>query len=61
MNFSEALEAMKTGKKIRRSYWENEEFAYCLVSKVVYACHTKEFEIKWRDILADDWEIVNDN
>lgn len=61
MNFSEALEAMKTGKKIRRiSYIP--ECHYFLKNKIVLSLGHEECDygalLNSQDVLAEDWEIV---
>lgn len=69
MTFSEALELMKQGKKIRRSEWEDpghyldltkdqyivesSSLSFKLFGKGIMSPHTFMY---WPDILAEDWE-----
>lgn len=68
MNFSEALEAIKEGQKVRRSSWKNKSGVIYLVEHfsrppyieyryiqggVVYVAYCD-------DILATDWEVLDE-
>ncbi len=60
MNFSEALELMKQGKKVRRSRWVNSEKLYLYLEDNEFWLATGEFAgtigIHYDDMLDNDWE-----
>lgn len=66
MNFSQVLEAMKAGKKIKRKEWVDD----CYLKKdcekvtisfwVLLRCCECDKILSFEDIMADDWEIIND-
>lgn len=67
MNFSEALQHLKDGKKVKRKHWKG---GYIYVSKIlgslpydfILALTDREDESIYNlhnvDIFAEDWEIV---
>ena len=62
MNFTEAVQATKEGKKVRRKSWNNEngifedldEYYKWLVRKC-------SFKLNRASIISNDWEIVEDD
>lgn len=69
MNFSDALKALKDGKKIRRKKWSAESFIFLdkFLDKdeiELYYCYDLDgikiipTEIDAEGLLAEDWEIV---
>lgn len=72
MDFGEALKAMKSGKKIRRSTWT--DGAYLILGteeqygKEIFNYHSNGQDIDciesmtiWTDaLLAEDWEVIED-
>lgn len=67
MNFNEALETLKTGKYIRRSFWDDGYCALMPDQNYIWRVLTKpqanvgNFLPLVADLLADDWEIYNGN
>lgn len=61
MRFEEALQAMREGKKVRRECWETRSF-YTLANGVgIFDRFGKRvIMIEDDDILAKDWEVVNE-
>lgn len=69
MNFGQALEQLKAGKKIKRAgwggYWEMESYQLIMdeISSVMIVSHLANGGIApaqayQNDILASDWEVV---
>ena len=65
MNFSEALEHIKSGSKLRRTDWTDETKRIELVRTVVLvSCDDMDewpYFAPCTDFLADDWEVVESN
>lgn len=61
MNFSQALEAMKAGKKVMRCAWLSCDYIEIDVDNMLFsmrACDNCDYILSADDILADDWELV---
>ncbi|MEN6293614.1 MAG: MW1434 family type I TA system toxin [Methanobacterium sp.] len=71
MDFSKALEAIKAGKKIKRSYMQpNQYIIYDEIFKDKFALVTLSdkylfapvpYRFTTDDILADDWKLIEDS
>lgn len=62
MNFSEALELMKGGEKIRRKSWAEVEYMWIenetIMRRIFYDLLELEcIRVDSEDILAEDWEL----
>lgn len=65
MTFSEALEAMKQGYKVRRKEWDNNAVAkddyLCIIGNMLMNSDRQFFSVlKSEIILATDWEIYTE-
>lgn len=66
MKFEDALKAMREGKKVARKNWAivlGEPVHYCILNgKLMYYSGIEYygFSVSGGEILAEDWEIVND-
>ena len=62
MRFEEALKAMREGKKVKRISWNVPDIFYSYANGVgIYdSLGNKEDMIYTRDILAEDWEVVDE-
>lgn len=64
MTFEEALKAMREGKKIQRKTWDNFYIVKIPCKDALLFCYDKisttEFHLNSADIIADDWEIVDE-
>lgn len=66
MKLEEVLPALREGKKIRRSYWHDNEFLTKRGSDVVKTCFDDELNYWYSDyaeilgyaLITDDWEVV---
>lgn len=58
MTFEEALKAFKDEKSIRRTKWTT-DFAFN-INENIFSCFDCDGIFSLEDVLADDWEIVND-
>ena len=58
MNFSEALDLLKQGKKVRRSCWDSAEKLYLENNKFCLAAYgiVGTIGVHYDDMLAEDWE-----
>lgn len=59
MTFSEALEAMKQGHKVRREHWDNYQYLLIDESYIINAENEYVNKIGKDSLLATDWEIYN--
>jgi len=60
MNFMEAVEQMKQGKKVRRAIWKPEGYITIVANKFnTMNGNTKE--LGFSDCMATDWEVVEDD
>lgn len=57
MNFQEALQAMKNGKKIRRPNFDGGCYL-SIIFGVLYTTSLIRSNLDGKDILEEDWEIV---
>ena len=57
MNFSEALELLKQGKRVRRSCWDSAEKLYLENNKFCMAAYGI---VGTDDVLAEDWEVCKE-
>lgn len=62
MRFEEALKAMREGKKVRRTSWDISTIFYSYANGVgIYDNYKNEENMIYtKDILAEDWEIVDE-
>ena len=65
MNFGEALEALKAGKKVRRREWdaflfikEDEDYPFPVIYVDVECLEPKTYTPQHDDLLAEDWVVV---
>jgi hypothetical protein len=66
MNFNEALDAIKKGKKIRRKRWLMTDMVYLVENKFNSIYHIeyrylggcRMYAASSEDMLAEDWEIA---
>ena len=62
MNFSKALEAMKEGKKVTRPTFNGKTLIKSpLLDVLEFEWEIKEYKLSYCDIIADDWEIIDEN
>lgn len=63
MTFEEALKAMREGKKVRRASWDIPTIFYSYANGVgIYDSFKNEEDMIYtKDILAEDWEIVDES
>ena len=66
MNFGEALEALKAGKKVRRREWdaflfikEDEDYPFPVIYVDVEFLEPKTYTPHPDDLFAEDWVIVD--
>jgi hypothetical protein len=66
MNFGEALEALKAGKKVRRREWdsflfikEDEDYPFPVIYVDVEFLELETYTPQHDDLLAEDWVIVD--
>ncbi len=64
MNFSEALELLKEGKKIRRKTWSERSYLTILHGIIKFVESNvlgySEINLSSNNIVADDWEVVDE-
>ena len=60
MNFTEALIALKFGKKVRRTEWLPNYFIYIKDNKIIDPADYGTVILESNDILNNDWETVDD-
>lgn len=61
MDFSKALEALKAGKKVTRPVFNGKSLTKCkLLDVFEFEWEIKEYKLSCCDVLANDWEIVED-
>lgn len=66
MKFEEALECMREGEKVKRKdstiyYSIEDKRIYITLKNHLEEVHTEQaIVINWNNIMAEDWEIVND-
>jgi hypothetical protein len=58
LNFTEAMQAVFSGKKVRRSHWSNEEYYLVMAGLYVRNNYDKKRKFLLEDFLATDWEII---
>lgn len=56
MDIRTAAHYMKLGYRIRRSFWEPEEW----VSEKLMGSYAMYYSFGMDDLLADDWELITD-
>ena len=65
MKFEQALQAMREGKKVRRKSIENAEYFIknkkMMCKYFAYGEYKYDSYIFFSEILAEDWEVVDDN
>ncbi len=69
MNFTEAVEALKSGKKVRLQGQKGYSYVeYCPeihANKLMYKSPDLIWPIRafftWKDVLAEDWELVEND
>lgn len=70
MIFEKALEAMRTGKKVRRTPWGADEWLNIqypgindlwqpFIVRIYPTGRYHDFEVDSYDLLAEDWEIID--
>jgi hypothetical protein len=62
MNFSEALEALRNEKKVRRHVWSEEVYLFYDPDRsiIIDTWTNQLYDPTQTEVLADDWEIVED-
>lgn len=62
MNFQEAVQAMKEGKKVRRNSWGNKDYHYGLNENMIVIYNGEKIEDNNAVIIdGDDWELYGKN
>ena len=62
MKFEEALLKLKNGEKIRRKFYDEKSYIYLDKNGILrYSSNSYVSIFSQKEILADDWEIYNDN
>jgi len=56
MNFSEALNLLKHGSKIRRKDWAHYAYYFIKDNKIFNQDGVRESYIYWNNVFATDWE-----
>lgn len=60
MRFEEALKAMREGKKVKRTCFDDSDYYY-LENKIIKdSCGSIQFVLTGKEILAEDWEVVDE-
>ena len=60
MNLIETLQALKTGKKVRRKMWSKEQYIYLAKDKVLVNQNNIEFELYCSEPLKNAWELYGE-